>query len=149
MMPGITLYVFTAALIGFASCASFEARDSHSANPEEGEPCTLEARASFILKIVDATSGTRVRGAMIQVIRVDNEGITKTIKAAADDYFPDQVPYKGLPLMESAGHHTVTVTAPGYENSSKELYVEMEEDGCHVESIGQIVFNMKRVSNRD
>lgn len=88
----------------------------------EPTTCTLEARASVSLRVVDAQTG-------------DDVDATVTFELDGDG---PRMPEEGWPgtyvlATEQAGTFTVTISADGYQTAMEEY--EVTEDECHVETV--------------
>lgn len=106
-----------AATLTLGACAS-------SNEPEDVDPpvCTMEARSSFVVTVLDAVTGANL--APEAIVRVTDGTISETLSA------PGQGPYSGG-LYERAGSFTIVVSHPEYDQW-QQAGVVVERDECHV-----------------
>ncbi|MEM9455083.1 MAG: hypothetical protein AAGF11_12955 [Myxococcota bacterium] len=92
----------------------------------EPTTCTLEARASVTLQVVDAQTG-------------DDVDATVTFELDGDGPREPEEGWPGTYVLgtEQAGTFAVTVSADGYETATAEYVVT--EDECHVETVDDTI----------
>jgi hypothetical protein len=84
--------------------------------------CTLDARTSLVLSVVDAETGEEV-DAMV-TLRIDGEASSEVDEGGPGRY---------LLGLERDGTFEVTVSAAGYEPATREY--EVTADECHVMTV--------------
>lgn len=107
------LVLLGAALL--SACASRGGQD-------DGIVCTLEARSSFAVTVVDAVTGENL--APDATVRVTDGSFSQMLEAMAGTGV-----YGGV--YERPGTYTVVVSHPGYQQWQR-AGVEVESDECHV-----------------
>lgn len=98
-------------------------------NDPVGFGCTLEARSSVTVTVIDSASGTgRARGATV-ILR--DGAYTDSSVFALDDPLPGDSIFYFTNTFERAGTFTVRVRRPGYALWERQN-VQVTSDQCHV-----------------
>jgi hypothetical protein len=120
------LAVATSALV--SACASGGSDTEPGADPGAGAGviCTMEARSSFAVTVVDSTSGTTIRSGA--AVRVTDGAFSDTLVAPSSG----GTAYSGG-VYERPGTYTVAVTHRDYRPWQRSG-ITVTKDECHVQT---------------